>query len=289
MMTRGLKTFGLAAASLLAMTGLALADYGIGEPGQIGLQAAASPIAAEIHWFHDLLVWLITAITVFVLALLVIVMVRFNSKSNPVPSKTTHNAAIEVAWTLIPVLILVIIAVPSFRLLKNQLTIPPADITIKAVGNQWFWGYEYAKDTGNIRFDSYMLTDADRKDPATQPRLLAVDNEVVLPINKTVRVQVTANDVLHSFVIPSLGVRMDAVPGRLNETWFKATREGIYYGQCSELCGKDHAFMPIAFRIVSDAKYAEWLAGAQKKFAAVSDDSRVAVNQSPAAKTAETK
>ena len=289
MMTRGLKTSGLAAVSLLAMTGLALAGFGIGEPGQIGLQSAASPIAEEIHWFHDLLVWLIAGITLFVLALLVIVIFRFNAKSNPVPDKITHNAAIEVAWTLIPVLILVVIAVPSFRLLKNQLVIPPADITIKAVGNQWFWGYEYAKDTGNIKFDSYMLQDADRKDPATQPRLLAVDNEVVLPINKVVRVQVTANDVLHSFVIQSLGVRMDAVPGRLNETWFKATREGIYYGQCSELCGKDHAFMPIAFRIVSDAKYAEWLTGAQKKFAAASDDSRVAINQTPAAKTAETK
>ncbi len=264
----------IAAATFGAMCFLsalvAYAGYGIGDSGQMGFQGAATPIMEEIVWFHDILLWIIGIISLFVLALLVIVIFRFNEKANPVPSKTTHNAAIEVAWTLIPVLILVVIAIPSFRLLKNQYTFPPADITIKAIGNQWYWGFEYAKDTGNIKFDSYMVADKDLQ--KGQPRLLAVDNEVVVPVNKVVRVQVTANDVLHSFVIQSFGIRMDAVPGRLNETWFKATREGIYYGQCSELCGKDHAFMPIAFRVVSDQKYAEWLAGAQKKFAAVSDD-----------------
>ena len=284
MIHSALRLAGPAALLLLGSTGLGIAGYGIGEPGQLGLQGAASPIAEAIHWFHEMLLYIIVAITLFVLALLVIVMVKFNEKAHPVPSRTTHNAAIEVAWTLLPVLILVVIAVPSFRLLKDQLTIPPVDITIKATGNQWFWGYEYAKDTGNIKFDSYMLQDADRKDPATQPRLLAVDNEVVVPIGKTVRVQVTANDVLHSFTIPSLGIRMDAVPGRLNETWFKATREGIYYGQCSELCGKDHAFMPIAFRVVSPDKYAEWLVGAQKKFASVSDPSRIALGHPEASR-----
>ncbi len=262
--------------TLLTMGG-AFAGYGIGDDKQLGLQGAATPIAASIESFHDMLLWIIFAISIFVLALLLICIFRFNAKSNPTPSKTTHNAAIEVAWTLIPVLILVVIAVPSFRLLKDQYTFPAADLTIKAVGNQWYWGFEYAKDSGNIKFDSYMLSDKDRTDPVNQPRLLAVDNEVVVPVNKVVHVQVTANDVLHSFTIPSFGIRMDAVPGRLNTTWFKATREGIYYGQCSELCGKDHAFMPAAIRVVSDAKYAEWLAGAQKKFAATSDDaSRVA-------------
>ena len=286
MIDRRWMTACLSAVTLIAMTGVCLADYGIGEPGQIGLQGSASPIAETIHWFHDLLLWLIGAITLFVLALLVIVIVKFNSKAHPVPSKTTHNAAIEIAWTLIPVLILVVIAVPSFRLLKDQLVIPQADMTIKATGNQWNWAYEYAKDSGNIRFDSYMLQDADRKDPANQPRLLAVDNEVVVPINKVVRVQVTANDVLHSFTVPSFGIRVDAVPGRLNETWFKATREGIYYGQCSELCGKDHAFMPIAFRVVSEAKYAEWLADAQKKFTAASETaSRIALQGQAAGET----
>ena len=283
MIDRRLMPLCLSSVALLAMTGAGFADYGIGEPGQLGLQGSATPIAETIHWFHDMLLWIISIITIFVLALLVLVIVKFNAKANPVPSKTTHNAAIEIAWTLIPVLILVVIAVPSFRLLKDQLVIPPADITIKAIGNQWNWAYEYAKDTGNIRFDSYMLQDADRKDPANQPRLLAVDNEVVVPINKVIRVQVTANDVLHSFTVPSFGIRVDAVPGRLNETWFKATREGIYYGQCSELCGKDHAFMPIAFRVVSEAKYAEWLSDAQKKFtAAVETGSRVAL-QAPSA------
>jgi cytochrome c oxidase subunit II len=267
----------LYAFSLIAATG-AFAGYGIGDPQQLNMQGAATPIAESIHSLHDMLNWIIFPISFFVLALLLICIFRFNKKANPVPSKTTHNAAIEVAWTLIPVLILVVIAVPSFRLLKDQYTFPPADLTIKAVGNQWYWGFEYAKDSGNIKFDTYMLTDKDRTDPVNQPRLLAVDNEVVVPVNKVVHVQVTANDVLHSFTIPSFGIRMDAVPGRMNETWFKATREGIYYGQCSELCGKDHAFMPAAVRVVSQEKYAVWLAGAQKKFAAVSEDApRVAL------------
>jgi cytochrome c oxidase subunit II len=274
----------ICAASLLtfnvASAGISHAGFGIGDHQQMGLQGSATPIAASISSFHDMLNWIIFPITFFVLALLLICIFRFNSKANPTASKTTHNAAIEVAWTLIPVLILVVISVPSFRLLKDQYTFPPADLTIKAIGNQWYWGFEYAKDNGNIKFDSYMLTDKDRTDPANQPRLLAVDNEVVVPVNKVVHVQVTANDVLHSFTIPSFGIRMDAVPGRLNETWFKATREGVYYGQCSELCGKDHAFMPAAIRVVSEARYAEWLGAAKKKFAAVSDETpRVAVSK----------
>ncbi len=272
MMKRGV-TGALAINAISLLTGgNAFAGYGIGEDKQMNLQGSATPIAQQISDFHDMLNWIIFPIAFFVLALLLICIFRFNSKANPVPSKTTHNAAIEVAWTLIPVLILVVIAVPSFRLLKDQYTFPPADLTIKATGNQWYWGFEYAKDSGNIKFDTYMLSDKDRTDKVNQPRLLAVDNEVYVPVNKVVHLQITANDVLHSFTIPSFGIRMDAVPGRMNETWFKATREGIYYGQCSELCGKDHAFMPAAIRVVSEAKYAEWLAGAKKKFAATSGD-----------------
>jgi cytochrome c oxidase subunit 2 len=185
--------------------------------------------------------------------------VKFNSKANPVPSKTTHNTLIEVAWTIIPVLILVAVAVPSFRLLFLQLDIPKADLTIKATGKQWFWTYSYP-DNGPFEFDSLMAADK-------QPRLLAVDNEVVVPVNKIVRVQTTAADVIHSFAVPSFGIKIDAIPGRLNETWFKATKTGWFYGQCSELCGKDHAYMPIAIRVVTEQEFATWVEQAKKKFA----------------------
>ena len=194
------------------------------------------------------LLYIITAITVFVLVLLVIVIVRFNAKANPVPSKTTHNTFLEVAWTVIPVVILVVIAVPSFRLLFNQLDMPQADITIKATGKQWYWSYSYPDS--QFEFNSLMLQDKDLK--PDQPRLLAVDNEMVVPVNKNVRVQVIGADVIHAFAVPSFGIKIDAIPGRLNETWFRATREGMYYGQCSELCGKDHAYMPIAVRVVNE-------------------------------------
>jgi len=205
----------------------------------------------------------ITAITLFVLALLVIVMVKFNARSNPVPSRTTHNTTIEVLWTVVPVLILVAIAVPSFRLLFFQLNIPKADLTIKATGKQWFWSYSYP-DT-KIEFDSLMVQEKDLK--PGQLRLLAVDNEVVVPVNKVVHVLTTGADVIHSFAVPSFGIKIDAIPGRINETWFKAEREGVYYGQCSELCGKDHAFMPITVRVVSEKDYGAWLEEAKKKFA----------------------
>ena len=185
------------------------------------------------------------------LALLVIVVVKFNAKANPVPSRTTHNTLIEVAWTLIPVLILVGIAVPSFRLLFLQLDIPKADLTIKATGKQWYWSYAYP-DNGKFEFDSLLAQDK-------QPRLLGVDNEMVVPVNKVVRIQTTGADVIHSFAVPAFGIKIDAIPGRLNETWFKATKTGMFYGQCSELCGKDHAFMPIAVRVVSDQEFAAWV------------------------------
>jgi cytochrome c oxidase subunit II len=231
---------------------------------ELSLQPAASPVMEHIVSFHNILLVIITLITLFVLALLLVVIVKFNAKANPIPSKTTHNVVLEVAWTVLPVLILTLIAVPSFRLLFTQLDIPPADVTVKATGKQWFWSYSYP-DEGGFEFDSLMLSEKDRK--PDQPRLLAVDNEMVVPVNKNVRVITTGADVIHAFAVPSFGVKMDSIPGRVNETWFRATREGVYYGQCSELCGKDHAFMPIAVRVVSDADYAAWLDQAKKKYA----------------------
>ncbi len=247
--------------------GAALAASGQPEPWQLGLQQGATPVMDNIIWFHNCLLWVIVAITLFVLALLIVVAVKFNAKSNPVPSRTTHNTTIEVIWTVVPVLILVMIAVPSFRLLFFQLNTPPADVTVKATGKQWFWSYSYPDS--KFEFDSLMVQTKDLK--PGQPRLLAVDNEIVVPVNKVVRILTTGADVIHSFAIPAFGIKIDAIPGRVNETWFKAEREGMYYGQCSELCGKDHAFMPIAVRVVSDTEYTAWLDQAKKKYA--TDDS----------------
>jgi cytochrome c oxidase subunit II len=229
------------------------------KPWEYTLQEAATPVMENITSFHNLLLVIITVITLFVLALLVIVVVKFNAKANPVPSRTTHHTLIEVAWTLIPVLILVAIAVPSFRLLFQQLDIPKADLTVKVTGKQWYWSYAYP-DNGKFEFDSLMAQDK-------QPRLLGVDNEMVVPVNKVVRVQTTGADVIHAFAVPSFGIKIDSIPGRLNETWFKATKVGMYYGQCSELCGKDHAFMPIAVRVVTDQEFASWVEAAKKKYA----------------------
>jgi cytochrome c oxidase subunit 2 len=231
---------------------------------QLGFQEAASSSMREIVNFHDkLLLPIIIAISVFVLFLMVYACIRFRASRNPNPSTTTHNVAVEVLWTLIPCLILIVMAVPSFKILYKQDTIPKADVTVKAIGYQWYWGYEYPDE--NIIFDSYMIETKDLK--KDQPRLLAVDNEVVVPVNKVVKVLITANDVLHAWALPSFGVKRDAVPGRINETWFKAEKVGTYYGQCSELCGIKHAFMPITVRVVSDEEYQEWLTGAKIKFA----------------------
>ena len=267
----------LAALTAAAMPGVlssgaAFAGMGQPSPWQLGFQQAATPVMENIVWFHDFLLWLITAITLFVLALLVIIFVRFNAKANPTPSRTTHNTLLEVVWTLVPVIILVAIAVPSFKLLFLELTIPPADVTVKATGKQWYWSYSYPD--AKFEFDSLMLKEGERK--PDQPRLLAVDNALVVPVNKVVHVQVIGSDVIHSFAVPSFGIKIDAVPGRLNETWFKAEHEGIYYGQCSELCGRDHAFMPIEVRVVSEKDYTAWLDQAKKKYAA--DDVRPATN-----------
>jgi cytochrome c oxidase subunit 2 len=231
---------------------------------QLGFQDAASQSMREIVSFHNnLLLPVIIAISVFVLFLMIYTCIRFRASKNPNPSKTTHNVTVEVLWTLIPCLILIVMAVPSFKILYKQDTIPKADLTIKAVGYQWYWGYEYPDE--NIIFESYMIKEENLKE--NQPRLLTVDNEVVVPVNKVVKVLITANDVLHAWALPSFGVKRDAVPGRINETWFKAEKVGTYYGQCSELCGIQHAFMPITVRVVTDEEYATWLAEAKMKFA----------------------
>jgi cytochrome c oxidase subunit 2 len=231
---------------------------------QLGFQDSASQSMTEIVSFHNnILLPIIIAISVFVLFLMIYTCIRFRASKNPNPSKTTHNVAVEVLWTLIPCLILIVMAVPSFKILYKQDTIPKADVTVKAIGYQWYWGYEYPDE--NIIFDSYMIKEKDLKE--NQPRLLAVDNEVVVPVNKVVKVLITANDVLHAWALPSFGVKRDAVPGRINETWFKAEKVGTYYGQCSELCGIKHAFMPITVRVVTDEEYAIWLSEAKMKFA----------------------
>jgi cytochrome c oxidase subunit 2 len=231
---------------------------------QLGFQNPASDGMRDIVNFHNnLLLPIIIAISVFVLFLMLYACVRFRASANPNPSKRTHNVTVEILWTLIPCLILIVMAVPSFKILYKQDTIPKADLTIKAVGYQWYWGYEYPDE--NIIFDSYMIEEKDLR--ADQPRLLTVDHEVVVPVNKVVKVLITANDVLHAWALPAFGVKRDAVPGRINETWFKAEKEGTYYGQCSELCGIKHAFMPITVKVVSEDDYQEWLSEARIKFA----------------------
>jgi len=252
---------------LVANAGAAFAGVGQPTPWELGLQDAASPVMVDIAWFHDFLLWIITGITLFVLILLAIIIVRFNARANPTPSRTTHNSLLEVAWTIVPVIILVAIAVPSFRLLFLEVDSPKPDITVKATGKQWFWSYSYP-DNGDFEFDSLIVEDKDLK--PGQPRLLTVDHELVVPVNKVVHVLVTGADVIHSFAVPSFGIKIDAVPGRLNDTWFKATSEGLFHGQCSELCGKDHAFMPITVRVVSDAEFNNWVA-AEKKNAGIED------------------
>jgi len=234
-------------------------------PWQVGLQSPASGTAVMMYDFYDLLLVIIGLITFFVCALLVYVGIRFHEKRNPVPSQLTHHTGLEIVWTLIPALILVVIAIPSFRVLHNQLELPKEDIVLKATAHQWYWSYAYQNlPDGPISFDSTLVPE-DKLKPG-QIRLLSVDNEVVLPVGKVVRLQITASDVIHAFALPAFGVKIDAVPGRLNETWFKADKEGIYYGQCSVICGQNHAYMPISIRIVSEDAYQEWLQKARQTF-----------------------
>lgn len=256
-----------ALAALTLGSDLALAVEGsYAVPEQIGLMPAATEHMQEIHDFHNLLLVIITVISAFVLGLLLWVMVRYNARVNPKPATWSHNTLIEVVWTIIPVVILGLIVVPSIRLLYAGDVVPAnVDLTVKAIGHQWYWSYEYP-DQGNFTFDALMLSDEDAT-KAGEPRLLGVDNRVVVPIGKTVRMIITSQDVIHSWAIPAFGAKVDGVPGKLNETWFKAEREGVFYGQCSELCGAKHAFMPIAVEVVSQERFDQWIEEAKKKFA----------------------
>lgn len=256
---------GLGAAALALLTAPAIAGSGQPSPKQLTFQEAVTPIAEEIHWVHDFVNVIIALITLFVMLLLLYVMWRFSEKRNPVPSRTTHNTTLEVLWTVVPVLILLVIAIPSFKLLYAQYTYPPPDLTVKAIGHAWNWTHEYPDQ--KISVDSVMLQDDEREAviksgmPADQvPRNLAVDNEVLVPVNKVVHMLITSSDVIHAWTIPSFGSKVDAVPGRITATWFKADKEGLYFGQCSELCGKDHAFMPIAIRVVKEQVFNDWVA-----------------------------
>jgi cytochrome c oxidase subunit II len=246
--------------------GAALAEAGKAVEWQLGLQDPVTPVAEYINWFHNYLLVIITVITLFVLGLLLYVMVKFNAKANPVPSKTTHNVGLEIAWTVIPVLILVAIAIPSFRLLYMQRNIPQADMTIKVIGNAgWNWTYQYpdlgVDDAGEakVNFTASLLPEEQAK-AENRPYLLAADVPMVVPVNKTVKMIITSDPegIIHAWTIPSFGMKIDAMPGRLNEDWFKATKEGVYYGQCSELCGKEHAYMPIEVHVVSEENFKAW-------------------------------
>jgi len=261
----------LVAGTLFALCAAAGSAFGANVeqplPWQMGFQPAATPVMQDIEDFHRFVLYIITAVSVFVLALLLWVMVRYNRRANPTPSRVSHNTILEVAWTIIPVMILVIIAIPSFKLLYFEADVPAnPDLTIRAIGKQWYWSYEYPNN-GDFTFDSLGLSDADA-DKAGEPHLLGVNNPVVVPVGKTVAVQTAGADVIHSWAVPSFGVKMDAIPGRINVTWFKALREGTYYGECSELCGARHAFMPIEVKVVSQEAFNQWLATAKKKYAA---------------------
>jgi cytochrome c oxidase subunit II len=254
-----------AAALLNQATGASAAEgTGAPQPWQLGFQEAATPVMERISIFHDGLLILITLISLLVFGLLGYVMWRFSEKRNPTPSRTAHNTLIEVLWTAIPVIILVIVAVPSMRLLYLQDVVPEADMTIKATGSQWYWSYAYP-DNGGFEFDAVMVADEDIKEG--QLRLLTTDNVVMVPVGATVRLQVAAADVLHSWAVPAFGVKIDAVPGRINEKWFRVEREGTFYGQCSELCGIGHGFMPIMVKAVSQEAFDRWVVKAQKEFA----------------------
>jgi cytochrome c oxidase subunit 2 len=266
-----LRKSGVGAAVAALMAFAALPAAALPKDYEMGFQAAASPVMEQIEDFHRLLFYIIVAVCLFVLALLVWIVVKYRAGANAVPSKVHHNTLLEVAWTLIPVIILVFIAVPSFRLLYFEAAIPKPDVTIKAIGKQWFWTYEYPGSAAGFTYDSLGLSDADAA-KAGKPRLLGTDNPIYVPVNKVIEVQTVGADVIHSWAMPQMGVKMDAVPGRINNTWFKPTQTGVFYGQCSELCGARHAYMPIELHVVSEAEYVAWLAEAKKKFAALEND-----------------
>lgn len=265
--------------SLGLLLGAALADAPGGGPThnwQINMQPAVTPVMERLEAFDFKLLVIIIATCVFVAILLIYAMIRFHHRANPVPSKTQHHTLLEVVWTLVPILILAYIAIYSFPLLYYEAAVPKPDVTIQAIGRQWYWTYVYPKE-GGFQFDSNMLQDAAAK-ARGEPRLLGVDNPVYVPVNKVVEVITTGSDVIHSWAVPAFGVKMDAIPGRLNHTWFKATKLGTYYGQCSELCGANHAFMPIEVKVVSEEEYRAWLAQAKRKYAS-SGPMRLASNE----------
>jgi cytochrome c oxidase subunit 2 len=279
----------------LALLGPARSALANPTPWEVGLQPAASPIMEMIHRFNNGLLVVVSLIVLLVLALLLYCIVRFNARANPVPSRTSHNTVIEVIWTVVPILILVGIAVPSFSLLFAEHDParaiagfnPETDkqLTIKATGSQWYWSYEYP-DNGDISFDSFLVRD-DNGEPAGNPRLLEVDNDMVVPTGVVIRMLVIGADVIHSFAVPAFGIKIDAVPGRLNETWFLAEKEGVYYGQCSELCGRDHAFMPIAVHAVSPDKFEAWAATAKTDLDAANKQLAAAIEAEDATRVAD--
>ena len=277
----GFKTLKIILSSLITLfisnQALSAENIGAAHPWGLNLREAFSPVMAEMVSFHNALIWLIVIISLFVLALLVIIVVKFNTKANPKASKTTHNTLIEIAWTAIPVLILVVMAVPSFKLLYKSDVVPEAHMTVKAIGHQWYWSYEYP-DHGNFTYDAWLVQDKEDMEGEDRPftRLLTTDTRVVVPVGKVIRVQMTSTDVLHSWAVPSLGVKKDAVPGRLNELWFEANREGIFYGQCSELCGTNHGFMPIEVHAVSEEEFLAWVEDSKEKYAKVGNNLNVA-------------
>lgn len=254
-----------AAPAALAAVGLTSSAFAAApEPWQLGMQDPATPVQVMLNSFHNELLVIITLITLFVLGLMIYTMVRFRADRNPTPARATHNTMLEIAWTVIPIIILVVIAIPSFKLLYFGDRTAAADMTIKVTGHQWYWSYEYP-DNENLTFDSYMVQDADIK--PGQHRLLEVDNRLVVPVNANVRVLVAGTDVIHSWFIPSFGVQIYAMPGRTNETWFRAEKAGVYYGQCNQICGINHAYMPIAIEVKSKEDFGRWLADAKKQFA----------------------
>jgi cytochrome c oxidase subunit 2 len=261
-------TAGLVAAlAVLAASQAAAQVVGAPRPGGIGFLPANGQNAEDMFWFHNsILLPVIFGICLLVLGLIVYIVWRFNETANPVPSRRTHHAGIEIIWTVLPALLLVFIAVPSFRLLAEQLIIPAPDLTVKVTASQWHWNYGYPKSEGGFAFDSLYVEDKDLK--PGQPRLITADHEMVVPVGKVIEVDVTSQDVIHSFSVPSFGVKIDAIPGRLNKSWFKAEHEGMFYGQCSNICGIDHAFMPINVRVLSQPDYEAWLSQAKKQFAA---------------------
>jgi cytochrome c oxidase subunit 2 len=267
----------IAALAVIGLLGIAFAGTSFAtepHPWQLGMQEPGSPVKASIEAFHDLLLVIITLITIFVLGLMLYTIWRFRAAANPAPTRTAHNTLLEVAWTAIPVLILVVIAIPSFKLLYFGDRTPNAEMTVKVVGHQWYWSYEYP-DHGNFTFDSYMVAESDIK--PGQRRLLEVDNRVVVPVGTNVRILVAGTDVIHSWFVPALGVQIYAMPGRLNETWLNVDKPGVYYGQCNQICGINHAYMPIAVEALSKEDFARWTQEAKQKYARVPTDGRVTV------------